>query len=77
MFGSILVLVGAILMLGGGIMLAGWGSGKSRWSNASVSDRQGSSKTDRMFMYLYFVAMVIAPLLGGGIVIVAGLVKLL
>ncbi|HUS47638.1 MAG TPA: hypothetical protein VM098_05935 [Phycisphaerae bacterium] len=75
MLGPILVLVGAGMMLSGSVMLAGWVSGKSRWFNASVYDRQGCSKTDRMFIDLYFIAMVLAPLLGGAIVIVVGLLK--
>jgi hypothetical protein len=77
MLGAILIVVGGALMLGGGVMLAGWTSGKSRWFDAGVFDRSGASKTDRQFIDLYFMALVLAPLLGGALMIVVGLRKLL
>jgi len=76
MLGPVLVLFGVGLMFMGSVMLAGWVSGKSRWFNASVYDRQGVSKTDRMFIDLYFISMVLAPLLAGAIIIVVGLLRL-
>ncbi|MHC4983060.1 MAG: hypothetical protein ACYTF6_07825 [Planctomycetota bacterium] len=76
MVAAIAVLIGLMLMLTGSVMLAGWVSGKSHWFNAGVYDRQGVSKTDRLFIDLYFFALVLAPLLGGAITIVMGLAKL-
>jgi hypothetical protein len=77
MLGAILIAVGGALMLGGGVMLTAWTSGKSRWFDAGVFDRSGASKTDRQFIDLYFMALVLAPLLGGALMIVVGLRKLL
>ena len=73
MLGLILIVVGAGLMVLGIISLAGWISGKSRWLEGGVYDRRGASKVDRQFLDLYFVAVVIAPLLVGAILIVFGL----
>jgi len=77
MSGVILVLIGVALMLTGSMTLVGWLGGKSRFFSSSVYDRQGTSKTDRMFIDLYFVSTVLAPLLGGAILIVIGLLRLL
>jgi hypothetical protein len=77
MLGVIFIAAGGTLMLLGGVLLAGWVSGKGRWFNSGVYDRHGDSKTDRQFLDLYFVAMVLAPLLAGAILIVAGLRKVL
>jgi hypothetical protein len=71
--GLVFIVIGAILMVGGTVMLIGWVSGKSNWFDAGVYDRQGSSKTDRQFLNLYFLALVIAPLLVGATLIVYGL----
>jgi hypothetical protein len=76
MLGTLFVLLGAVLMSAGGVMLTGWVSGKSRWFNASVYDRRGASKTDRMFIDLYFISMVLAPLMAGALLIVVGLLRL-
>lgn len=73
MLGAVLILIGAALMVFGAIMLIGWVGGKSRWFDAGVYDRAGTSKTDRQFLDLYFIAIVIAPLLFGAILIVFGL----
>jgi len=73
MTGLILVVSGAVLMGLGVVMLIGWVGGKSRWFDEAVYDRRGSSKVDRQFLDLYFLAIVIAPLLGGAIMIVFGL----
>ena len=50
---------------------------KSICPNAAVYDRQGATKADRQTLYLQFAAKVIAPLMGGAILIVSGLRKLL
>jgi len=76
MFGSILIACGGALMLLGVIMLGGWVSGKSNWFDAGVYDRQGSTKNDRMSLYVTFVAMVLAPLLSGALIIAYGLYTL-
>ena len=73
MVAAVLIVAGAASMLAGSVMLVGWVSGKSGWFNAGVFDRAGNTKNDRQFMDLYFVAMVIAPLLGGAVLIVFGL----
>lgn len=71
-----LIAVGVVLMLVGVITLAAWVSGKSSWFDAGVYDRQGETKTDRQYLDLYFVALVIAPLLVGALLIVLGLQQL-
>lgn len=73
MLGIILVLVGAGLMLVGLVMLGGQVSGRSGRVGQGVLDRQGDSKNDRQFLVLYFFALVVAPLLGGAILIAFGL----
>ena len=60
-------------MLLGAIMTAGWVSGRSTWFDAGVYDRQGATKNDRQFLDLYFIALVIAPLMIGALLIVFGL----
>mgnify|MGYP000179700572 CR=1 FL=1 len=77
MLGVVLIILGVIAMLGGAVMLLAWVSGRSSWFDAGVYDRPGRCKTDRQFLILYFMAMVLAPLLGGGILIVFGLSELL
>ena len=77
MLGVALIMAGAIAMLVGAIMLSAWVSGRSTWFDAGVYDRPGGFKTDRQFLILHFMAMVLAPLLGGGILIVFGLSELL
>ncbi len=76
MMGAVLIVCGVASMLLGVLMLSGWVGGKSTWFDSAVFDRRGGSKTDRMFLYLYFLAMVIAPLALGGLLIVMGLQEL-
>ena len=73
MLAGILIIVGAALTLFGAVMLGGWVAGKSNWFDSGVFDRAGTSKTDRQFLDLYFVAIVLAPLFFGGVLIVFGL----
>ena len=75
LLGVILILVGVALMIFGIRMLWSWlGSTASRF-DAAWFDRGGSSKTDRQFLDLYFIAAVLGPLLGGAILIVFGLAQ--
>ena len=76
MVGVILIVVGAALMILGAAMLAAWAGGKSTWFDPEIYDRQGNTVNDRQFLNLYFLATVLAPLLGGGILIVFGLLRL-
>ena len=73
MLGAALIFIGTVLMFLGILLLAGWVSGKSAWFDPGVYDRQGSSKNDRQFLDLYFIAIVLAPLLVGALLIVFGL----
>jgi len=73
MLSIVLIVIGALVMLWGIVMLTAWISGRSKWFDAGVYDRPGGSKVDRQFLDLYFVAMVLAPLLGGAIAIALGL----
>ena len=73
MLSMILIIGGICLMIFGVCMLVMWVSGKGRWFDTGVYDSRGSSKVDRMFLDLYFLAIVIAPLLSGAIMIVFGL----
>jgi len=77
MSGAIFVIVGAALLLTGGVMLTGWVGGKERWFSSGGAEGSGGSKTDRMFVELYFLALVIAPLLAGATVLLLGLSSLL
>ena len=70
------IAIGAVLMTGGVILLRGWITGKSAWFDPSVYDRPGNTKNDRMLLYVTFMAMVLAPLLTGAILIVYGLRQL-
>jgi hypothetical protein len=76
MLGAVLIVVGAVLMVVGAVMLCGWIGGRSSWFNVGVYDRVGQSKTDRQFLHLYFIALVLAPLLCGAILIAFGLRRL-
>lgn len=76
MLGAILIILGAVLMVIGLIMLVGWVSGRSRLAQA-VLDRTGDSKTDRQFLGLYFIVLVLVPLLGGALLIAFGLRRLI
>ena len=76
MLGYILIAVGAIAMIFGAMTLWQWSSGKASWFDSGVVDSTGESKNERQFLDLYFISLVIAPLLGGAILIVFGLCKL-
>lgn len=73
MVGIVLIAAGVVLMLMGVAMLLAWTGGLSRWFDSSVYDRPGSTKTDRQYLDLYFVGLVIVPLLGGALLIALGL----
>ncbi len=77
MLGYGLIIGGLAAMGVGVIMFAQWASGQSRWFDAGVRDSAGASKTDRQFLNLYFIAFVIAPLLGGALAVLFGLRELL
>ncbi|HUT61424.1 MAG TPA: hypothetical protein VNA25_26555 [Phycisphaerae bacterium] len=76
MLGGILIAAGAMLVTLGAVMLVGWTAGKSTWFDSDVFDRRGSTVNDRQFVNLYFIAIVLAPLLIGGILIIFGLREL-
>ena len=77
MVGGILLGIGIVLMLTGALTLAAWEGGKSKWFDPEVFDRPGNTINDRQYLNLYFLFRVVVPLLGGGILIVYGLRKLL
>ena len=54
-------------------MLIAWTGGPSRWLDPGVFDRPGTTKTDRQYLDLYFVGLVIVPLLAGALLIALGL----
>ena len=70
---AILIFAGAVLLVLGLGMLLAWLGGHNRWLNDGVLSRGGASKNDRQFIELYYVALVLAPLLCGGILIALGL----
>ncbi len=73
---AILMLIGGIVsMVFGALCLTGWvgGGGGSR---SIVYDCPGRTKTDRQWLTLYFLATVVAPLLGGAMLILFGLQRL-
>ena len=77
MMGSVLILLGAVLMIAAVAVLGGLVSGnRGRWARG-VLDRAGASKNDRQFLSLYFVVLVVAPLLGGAVLIAVGLRQLI
>jgi hypothetical protein len=73
----VLIIVGAIATLFGVVMLWQWNSGTCKWLDRGVFDKPGSSKNDRQFLQLYFISLVLAPLLGGAILVVYGLSRIL
>ncbi len=77
MIGVIFIIVGATLMSFGVFMLSAWISGTSRWFDAGIFGRSGATKNDRQFLDLYFIAVVLIPLLSGAIMIVFALRGLL
>ena len=72
MVSIILSFVGGGLMAFGFFMLFAWVSGRSSWIDPSVLERSGDSKNDRMFIDLYYIAIVLAPLLSGSILLLYG-----
>jgi hypothetical protein len=75
--GPFLIAAGAVLMLAGVFLLSAWLSGKPAWFDTGAFDRRGATKTDRQFINVYFVALVLAPLLVGAILIVYGLTRVM
>ena len=69
----ILVIAGSALMLFGFVMLCAWAAGRGGWFDSGVFDRKGTSKNDRQFLDLYFIAIVIGPLACGAILFLYGL----
>jgi len=76
MAGALLILAGVACMAAGAVLLGGWIAGKSRWFGVGVYDRAGESKADRQVLYLYFIVLVLAPLLGGALLIAFGIQQL-
>jgi hypothetical protein len=72
----ILITVGSGLMILGILMLWEWLSGESKIFEAAGYDGGSSRQSDLVFMDLYFLVLVVAPLLSGGIMIVVGLARL-
>ncbi len=73
MLGPILIAAGIVLMILGVISSTYWVSDKASWLNADSADRPGGTLNERQYIRLCFVALVIAPLLVGAILIVYGL----
>jgi hypothetical protein len=81
MVGAFLIGGGAVLMVLGVVMLLSWMSGKANWFDQEVLDGKGDSTPQRrfvdlLFLSLYFLALVIVPILAGATMIVYGLVHL-
>jgi hypothetical protein len=72
-YAYICIVVGAIATLFGVVMLWQWNSGTGSWLDSGVVGKAGTSKNDRQFILLYFISLVLAPLLGGAIMVVFGL----
>ena len=68
MIGSILLILGAVMMAIGLATLSGWVNGRGGLSDHSRAERQ--------LMNLYFITLVVAPLLVGAVLIAMGLGKL-
>jgi hypothetical protein len=77
MLGPILLFAGTVLMTVGLVFLGGWVSGRDEGTRKPNAARAGRFRADRQWMGLYFLALVVAPLLGGGALIAFGLEKLL
>lgn len=76
-FNVSLVVVGAALMILGAWMLLRWmGDEGGESSGRFGRGHRSASQNDWVLMDLQFIASVIAPLLGGAILIVCGLVRL-
>ena len=70
---AVIIALGVLLMGFGVVMVGGWLGGQSDWFGAEVFDRLASSKSDRWLLYITFVALVLAPLFGGALMIIFGL----
>jgi len=80
MLGPIFIAAGAVLMVLGVFSLAAWLGGKSLWFDPESFDRKGSPQRGVMLTIYYlaaFVALVLAPLLVGGALIILGLVRVM
>ena len=76
MSGLACVILGGALMAAGVLLLYAWANNKSKWFDSGNFDQQNAPKAGALFWFLYllyFVAMVLAPLLGGALMIVYGL----
>ncbi|MHC4985052.1 MAG: hypothetical protein ACYTFO_02745 [Planctomycetota bacterium] len=73
MMGFILIAIGGTLMILGTLMLLPWVEGQGRFAERGGYDARGTIQSDWLFISLYFLSLVIAPLLGGAILIVYGL----
>ena len=73
MVGGILIAIGIALMALGAVLMAAWLNGKGTWFDREIYDRPGDTLNDRQYLRFYFIALILAPLLGGGILIVFGL----
>ena len=76
MLGFILIAVGGTLMILGTLMLMPWVEGQGRFAERGGSDGRGTIQSDWLFICVYFLSLVIAPLLSGAILIVFGLNQL-
>ncbi len=77
MTGYWLILGGALAMVFGTVMIIHWVSGKGCWLDRGVVDTRGATKSERQLLDIYFVALVLTPLLGGALAILLGLRELL
>ena len=77
MVGIALVIAGIILMTVGLVFLGGWVSGRGERAGRPGAALSDGSNTDRQIMDLYFIALVVAPLLAGAMLIAFGLQQIL
>ena len=80
MVGALLIAGGAVLMVLGVFMLLHWMSGKANWFDQRILDTTADDVPQRrfidvLFVALYFLALVIVPILAGATLIVCGLVR--
>jgi accessory gene regulator protein AgrB len=76
MSGLRFVILGGVAMVAGVLLLYAWMNNKSRWLDSENFEQHTSGRMGCLFwsLYLlYFVALVITPLLGGALMIVYGL----
>ena len=74
--GGAWIAVGSVLMVLGTVSMWGWLAGKGAWFGTEAYDNPGATKSDRMLLYVTFLAMVLSPLLCGAILIMYGLYRL-